>query len=287
MPRAFLITNRRYNSAVDYEENHRFPPSRESSPERRVSTAEEGPFAGEDSSSCPPFSSQQPTSPAHESRSCQPSPVTVFRPLDHPPTTPPSFRAAALVTVIRQLMQTGEAPQLPVPPQQESHACGECGKRYSTSSNLARHRQTHRSPTDRKARRCPHCDKVYVSVPAYAMHVRTHAQGCRCPFCGKCFSRPWLLQGHVRTHTGEKPFRCTICAKAFADKSNLRAHIQTHSTAKPFVCARCGKAFALKSYLYKHEESSCMRVHNRAASTAPLDLATTPQRNTNPGIRVG
>lgn len=39
------------------------------------------------------------------------------------------------------------------------HTCPECGKKYSTSSNLARHRQTHRSLLDKKARRCPHCDK--------------------------------------------------------------------------------------------------------------------------------
>lgn len=149
------------------------------------------------------------------------------------------------------------------------HICPECGKKYSTSSNLARHRQTHRSLQDKKARRCPHCDKIYVSMPAFSMHVRTHNQGCECPHCGKCFSRPWLLQGHIRTHTGEKPFKCPTCNKAFADKSNLRAHIQTHSNMKPHTCNRCGKSFALKSYLYKHEESSCMKNHHSPSSEKP------------------
>ncbi|XP_066999446.1 transcriptional repressor scratch 2 [Anabrus simplex] len=249
MPRAFLITHRRYNTVVEYEH-------RETSPERSVSVAEprtqllpvDGETYGISSSECPDelYNLTQ-------------------------------LAEVSLAAAAGHLFTYQHRYEPPSPPAEE-HGCPDCGKRYSTSSNLARHRQTHRSLGDKKARRCPHCDKVYVSMPAFSMHVRTHNQGCKCPYCGKCFSRPWLLQGHIRTHTGEKPFKCSICTKAFADKSNLRAHVQTHSNTKPHVCGRCGKAFALKSYLYKHEESSCMRAHPRpehAHPTTALGLAIT------------
>ena len=61
----------------------------------------------------------------------------------------------------------------------------------------------YRSLSDKKAKRCNICGKIYVSMPAYAMHLRTHNQNCKCSICGKTFSRPWLLQGHLRTHTGK------------------------------------------------------------------------------------
>ncbi|KAA3674154.1 snail 2 [Paragonimus westermani] len=104
---------------------------------------------------------------------------------------------------------------------------------------------------------CHVCTKIYYSMSALKMHVRTHTLPCKCSLCGKAFSRMWLLNGHLRTHTGEKPFACVVCARAFADRSNLRAHMQTHSEVKRYRCPRCSKTFSRMGLLTKHQSSTC------------------------------
>ena len=101
------------------------------------------------------------TTPSSPIKAASPSSMVIATQIDGQPVSPMSAESMPMA-----MSPVDGATMMP------GHSCPECGKSYSTSSNLARHRQTHRSVTDQKARKCPHCDKVYVSMPALSMHIR-------------------------------------------------------------------------------------------------------------------
>ncbi|XP_041095519.1 zinc finger protein with KRAB and SCAN domains 1-like [Polyodon spathula] len=119
----------------------------------------------------------------------------------------------------RQQVQTG----------QKQYCCPDCGKRFSTSTELKRHHRIHTG------------EKPY-----------------HCNECGMSFSTSGDLKRHQRIHTGEKPYRCTECGKSFTQLGTLTLHLRIHTGEKPYGCTACGKSFKQLQHLKKH-----LQIHKR------------------------
>jgi len=109
------------------------------------------------------------------------------------------------------------------------YICKECDHQFRTAQTLRVHFQT--KHLFKCSYLCTDCGKYFSSVSNLQRHQLIHS-GTRkycCHLCGRQFTQSNTLKEHIRIHTGVRPFVCTVCGHGCRQSSQLRTHMRTHA----------------------------------------------------------
>lgn len=126
--------------------------------------------------------------------------------------------------VCKKLLKGHLTEHMRVHEQKRPHVCGDCGQRFTQSTQLTVHKRSHTG------------DRPYM-----------------CRICNRPFSHSNALMLHIRRHTGEKPFVCAMCPISFSQLPHMKSHMsKIHGKECAYKCPKCEEFFKLKVELEAH-----------------------------------
>uniref|UniRef100_A0A1I8PH00 Protein krueppel n=1 Tax=Stomoxys calcitrans TaxID=35570 RepID=A0A1I8PH00_STOCA len=160
-------------------------------------------------------------------------------------------------------------PKPPIPNEDNTLTCEECGKILPDISHWQEHILQHKPATEEGPRKrgrrkilvpktfkCEICTKVFSRRSIYNTHVLIHSGNFSCLECGKKFKSYDNLNQHMLCHKGER-FECKTCGKEYSDEDDYDVHVLSHKNDEPFQCKECGKVlktlFGLRTHLLRHK----------------------------------